>query len=281
MGVRAQKKDITKFMGIPIDGTKAEMVEKIKAKGFTYNAKEDCLEGEFNGRDSYISVVTNRNKVYRIVVRDANYMNKNDIKIRFNRLVWQFLENNRYMPTDYKGEYFIDDDLNIEYETLVEKRRFEASFCQISDRPNDTLANFRDYVSGILSRSYSPESFSQLSNEEKELQYGLAARHWLHYHYNTYVDTLFGAERFMCHMDDTVGLYGYTTDLISALCPNNTFFELPNHTKTALYWVAVNNWLEHKVKMKSVWFMITELYGQYGIVLYYDNKYNESSGEDL
>ena len=43
------QKDITKFLGIPIDGTKAEMIQKLKAKGFTSKAYDsEILEGEFN-----------------------------------------------------------------------------------------------------------------------------------------------------------------------------------------------------------------------------------------
>lgn len=33
--------------------------------------------------------------------------------------------------------------------------------------------------------------------------------------------------------------------------------------------------------MKQVWFMISEHYGEYLIVMYYDNEYNHSDGEDL
>ena len=32
---------------------------------------------------------------------------------------------------------------------------------------------------------------------------------------------------------------------------------------------------------KSVWFMIHEQYGRYKIIMYYDNEYNHSNGEDL
>ena len=31
----------------------------------------------------------------------------------------------------------------------------------------------------------------------------------------------------------------------------------------------------------SVWFMITEYQGRYGIVLYYDNRKNQANGDDL
>ena len=32
---------------------------------------------------------------------------------------------------------------------------------------------------------------------------------------------------------------------------------------------------------KPVWFRICESYGKYSIVMYYDNEYNRSHGEDL
>lgn len=52
--VHAQK-DVTKFLGIPIDGTKSEMIKKLKEKGFTESVLgDDVLEGEFNGVDVYI-----------------------------------------------------------------------------------------------------------------------------------------------------------------------------------------------------------------------------------
>ena len=46
--------EVTKFLGIPIDGTKADMIQKLKAKGFTYNAQIGLLEGTFNGENVYI-----------------------------------------------------------------------------------------------------------------------------------------------------------------------------------------------------------------------------------
>lgn len=39
------QKDVTKFLGIPIDGTRSAMIQKLKAKGFTYNSTYDYLEG--------------------------------------------------------------------------------------------------------------------------------------------------------------------------------------------------------------------------------------------
>mgnify|MGYP000836178473 FL=1 len=73
--------DVTKFLGIPVDGSKSEMIQKLKAKGFQYNSKLDLLEGEFNGRDVEISVVTNNNKVYRIMVMDKIGPSESDLSL--------------------------------------------------------------------------------------------------------------------------------------------------------------------------------------------------------
>ena len=81
------QEDVTKFLGIPIDGFKPEMIKKLKAKGFVEHPySSDVLVGEFNGRDVEVSVVTNNNKVYRIFLRDRYASSETDIKIRFNTL---------------------------------------------------------------------------------------------------------------------------------------------------------------------------------------------------
>lgn len=80
------QKDITKFMGIPVDGFKKDMIQKLKAKGFEYDNEIDLLTGEFNGEKVNIFVATQSNKVWRIVVADAIERNEHDIKIRFNNL---------------------------------------------------------------------------------------------------------------------------------------------------------------------------------------------------
>ena len=97
--------EVTQFLGIPVDGSKSEMIQKLKAKGFRYDSELDCLKGEFNGRDSYISVVTNNNKVYRIMVRDVTSSSESDIRIRFNTLNLKTIKNINLCllnPTSYQ-----------------------------------------------------------------------------------------------------------------------------------------------------------------------------------
>ena len=89
----AQEKDVTKFLGIPVDGTKTEMIAKLKEKGFTSTAYDkEVLEGEFNGTKVNIYIATNNNKVWRIGVWDQNSTTKNGIKRRFNKSLPSILQ---------------------------------------------------------------------------------------------------------------------------------------------------------------------------------------------
>ena len=207
------QKDVTKFLGIPVDGLKPAMMQKLKAKGFQYNQRLDCLTGEFNGHDVRLSVVTNNNKVWRIVIQDAIAQDEAGIKIRFNKLVQQFLNNKKYMPATLSDQTLSDSE-DISYEMLVHKKRYEAAFYQMPTQI-DTL-EMKTALRNKLLEKYTEE---QLENPTEEQQ----------------------------------------TDIIYEV----TMYMLDLYSK------------------RPVWFMIDEQYGQYRILMYYDNEYNHSDGEDL
>lgn len=123
------QQDVTKFLGIPVDGTKSAMIQKLKAKGFTYNQTSDYLEGEFNGSNVIITIGTNNNKVYRVMVMDANDSSEGNIKIRFNNLVHQFNNNQKYKPLS--SDFILSEKEDISYEMLVHNKRYEADYVQL------------------------------------------------------------------------------------------------------------------------------------------------------
>ena len=91
------QQDVTKFLGIPVDGSKSEMIQKLKAKGYTSSPLDkDVLVGEFN------------------------------------RLCEQFVNNSKYSSLPLE-EYMIPDDEDISYEITVHKKRYEAVFYQKTD----------------------------------------------------------------------------------------------------------------------------------------------------
>ena len=223
MTAMAQKRDVTKFLGIPVDGYKAEMKQKLIAKGFTYDAKGDCFNGEFNGRDVNVYIATYNNKVWRIMVCDANPCSETEIKIRFNNLCAQFAKNDqKYMPLNLgEIDYKIPEDEDISYEMTVHNKRYDASYCQALDPECiiDTLALQQRFKTKLLQK-YTQE---ELDNPTEKMQ-----------------------------------------EEIQEVAQNESVyfaFEL--------------------LEKKLVWFMISEDYGRYSIVMFYDNEYNHSDGEDL
>lgn len=178
------QQSVTKFLGIPVDGTKSEMIRKLEAKGFRYNPSLDRLEGEFNGTNVNVLVVTNNNKVWRILLMDKITLGERDIRVRFNRLVGQFNTNLKYYHLTGM-DYIIPEDEDISYQMTVKNKRYEA-----------------------------------------------------------------------------------------------TYFQWATDDSGNVEWNPEKNRPEDLVK-RSVWFVIGEQYGEYRILMYYDNGYNQANGEDL
>ena len=168
-GAFAQR-EVTKFLGIPVDGTKQSMIQKLKAKGFTYDQQTDRLYGEFNGEEVSISVQTNGNKLWRIAITDEIGRNENQIRIRFNNLVNQFENNNKYMP--YKDSQTLSDNENIGHEIAVRDKQYAAIFYQYSkDAPEfrDTLTLQKEYGERYAKELKQIEEYlSQFTEEQLE-----------------------------------------------------------------------------------------------------------------
>lgn len=211
----AQELDVTRFLGIPVDGSKKDMIQKLKAKGFESTSDPDILEGEFNGTEVWIGVATNNNKVWRIAVMDKNGTNESNIKIRFNRLCQQFESNSKY------GSIFEDqtipEDEDISYEMSVNKKRYQAIFYQYP----------------VITDSV---AFANAYAEKK----------W---------DT----------SEDST-----TIKFVNSLKANG-----------ALLKMAYLESQMQAVENKQVWFTIDKSYGEYKIMMFYDNEYNHANGEDL
>lgn len=160
------QKDVTKFLGIPLDGTVQQMKDKLKKKGFTDDPYgKGVLAGRFNGKDVFVNVAENKGKVFRILVSDQNLVNEADIKINFNNLCHQFHQNKKYFPIKTEAEDIIPDGENISYELTVHKKRYQAAFLQF---PTDTTW-VRKTVMENLQTKYTMEQIqAPASQEQKE-----------------------------------------------------------------------------------------------------------------
>ena len=137
------QKEVTKFMGIPVDGSPTEMIKKLKAKGFMTDEGfmrdvkrgsvdwdgPEVLIGRFNGERVRVLLGVETNKVWRIFLSDKDSRDETQIKIRFNTLVRQFEGNGKYVPYGV-DEQTIADDEDISYQMTVNKKQYEAYFAQ-------------------------------------------------------------------------------------------------------------------------------------------------------
>ena len=137
------QKEVTQFMGIPVDGSPTEMIKKLKAKGFTTD--EDAIQavkrglidwdgpevliGRFNGEKVRVFLGVEQNKVWRIYLSDKDSRDETQIKIRFNTLVRQFENNDKYVPY-FDDEQTIADDEDISYQMTVNNKQYDAAFVQ-------------------------------------------------------------------------------------------------------------------------------------------------------
>ena len=136
------QKEVTQFMGIPVDGSPTEMIKKLKGKGFKTDEgfmrdvkrglidwdEPEVLTGRFNGTKVRVFLGVEQNKVWRIYLADKDSRDETQIKIRFNNLVRQFENNDKYVPLS--DEQTIADDEDISYEMTVKNKQYQAGFAQ-------------------------------------------------------------------------------------------------------------------------------------------------------
>lgn len=150
--------NVTKFLGIPVDGSREKMEKQIEKKGFKKVEidGENLFIGEFNGQEVILAIKTNKNKVCRIVVLNYNnIIDESQIINRFNQLYNQFLNNSKY---ELAGGEMIDKDENISYQMKVKNKVYEAVFYQ---------AGTQEEINEMLLSKYTEE---QLENPSKKLE---------------------------------------------------------------------------------------------------------------
>ena len=139
LSLNAQEKEVIKFMGIPVDGTKSEMIAKLEEKGFSPDVKiiefenmekeierggkeviggkirerddlEYFMNGHFDGKQCTLVIMSYKTKVYKVcVLFESSYMDKINAFTTFNYYAEKlqnkyFDDSNFYRLLDYSGE---------------------------------------------------------------------------------------------------------------------------------------------------------------------------------
>gem|GEM_PF-6204577 len=132
--------------------------------------KLDCLEGEFNGRQVKIFVITYNNKVGKIVVMDEKGTDKNTIKNRYNRICMEMERSGLFMRKDDGDGYThnIKANEDISWEMYTHNKDYIAVYYQLY-KPNDMDVDSNDIAMAIkmLAQNYSREELEKMSEKQR------------------------------------------------------------------------------------------------------------------
>lgn len=153
------KTDVTTFLGIPVDGTVSCMKQRLIAKGFKQDSYK--LSGQFNGQDVYLTIVSYKDKVWRVVVENKAPYSKEQIRPQFNNLVRLFKNSSKYVYTEQSAPT-IDKSEDISYEMYINNKVYEAQFFQKSHVEGDLKKKIEQLKLSVK------EKFCFFANEEDE-----------------------------------------------------------------------------------------------------------------
>lgn len=156
------QRDITTFLGIPVDGYLNEMRENLMNKGFAPVPGEEFLVGEYNGEDVHVYIDTYNNKVYRIALVDVDSQDPEGIKSRFNKLVQQFDNNDRYVGDKERQDIPEHEDIVVGMRDKEET--YQAEFYQIPDV--EMLEGLLEHVAQECIKQLSERGYGEPSEEE-------------------------------------------------------------------------------------------------------------------
>ncbi len=244
----AQNVDPIRFLGIPVDGSEAQFIEELKAKGFTYNKDTHGYKGQFNGQTVNVFVHTNHNVVDRIFVAFP-FTTEEYIKNEFNTLLDQFNNNGKYVDLVLNDKIPTDEDIS--YQITVNNKRYEASFSYFS--PKHDPVPMIDALLDKCAEFFTDEEMAKLKEYFRKVTEAQEDQ----------------KEALRDEMVAEMQKMGFGQPKTEAEYEKSVRF--------------ISTIIEGMRSMADgeVWFIIHEYYGNYQIGLYYDNIQNQAHGEDL
>ena len=128
----AQDDNTIKFLGIPVDGTKFEMEQRLRTeKGFYYEnsfyREAGILSGNFNGYRVKVSVSDYNGLVKRVAVfyPDAS---ESQVKIQYNNLFNQLRNNEKYLYNLIESSGELSEEEDISYEMSIHDKQYQNVF---------------------------------------------------------------------------------------------------------------------------------------------------------
>lgn len=161
----AKKKDVTKFLDIPIDGSKEKMIQRLTEKGFELNITDgiEYMLGNYEGTRVRIFIKTERGSVWRLGICEENFVSATEIRQRFNFLCQIFRNNERYAHSS-EG-YTISGNEDIE-DGIANGKEYSACFFQLPEGMTET--QFMDSLLMDALGEYNLDKTEPISSEERE-----------------------------------------------------------------------------------------------------------------
>lgn len=131
-----------KFVGVPIGGSKEQMVAALKEKGFhmDYNGS---MSGMFNGENVNVYISTNHGIVDRITVEYPFCSEDNDTRVKYNVLLSRFGRNAKYVCINPRADIPANESI---YRKLYENTKYyDAIYFYLNPEVNakDWVEEFR------------------------------------------------------------------------------------------------------------------------------------------
>ena len=166
IGMMAQNHS-TKFLGIPIDGAKQEMIRNIQSKGFIYNRQLDCFTGVFNGEKVVVALRTYNEKVCQVSVINLQTYSEKQVKDKFNNLMKQFNNHPNYISATLDQTY-IDKKERLSKEITKNGKKYAAYYLQITHDLDTTIwmKDMDRITQGVVEQLADRDSISE---HEKDL----------------------------------------------------------------------------------------------------------------
>ena len=152
-----------KFLGIPIDGGKKEVISKLTELGFQKEYGEDILTGIFNGENVKLQISTNHGIVDRIIVEYPSTSSNNDTRIKYNTLLSRFNRNAKYVSLSPRAEIPVSENLALKLHD--NSKYYDAAYFFLQNSTN--TEDWKKYFAAEYCKRYSTP-FESISYEELE-----------------------------------------------------------------------------------------------------------------
>ena len=114
------------FMGVPIDGSKYQMITALEGKGFERDIAGDQMTGMFNGEKVKLNISTNHGMVDRILVEYPYCSEANDTRVKYNTLLSRFNRNDKYVCINPRKD--IPANENIALCIIENSKKYDAIY---------------------------------------------------------------------------------------------------------------------------------------------------------